>query len=120
MISELCSANEKEAVSKLIITDDNIFCKDGALNEPGIIENIAQTAAAMSGYNALESKEEVKRGFIGSVNNLKINTLPKTGTEIETKVIIETQVMNVNIIRGVISQNNNVLAECEMKIFLEE
>ncbi len=120
MVSELCSANEKEALTKLSVTDDNIFCHDGYLQEPGIIENIAQTAAAMTGYNAIKNNEDVKRGFIGSINNLEIYSLPKSGKEIKTEVAIVNQVMNVHIIKGVVRQDGNIMAECEMKIFLEE
>ena len=56
MVSALLSANKEEAVSEFNITDDNIFCQDGYLTESGIIENIAQTAAAMTGFNAVQNK----------------------------------------------------------------
>ena len=119
MISDLLSADERGAVSKLYINDDNIFSNEGYLDESGIIENIAQTAAAMTGYNTIQNNEEVKKGFIGSVNKLKIYNLPKSQQEIETKVTIENIVMDVHIIKGIVMQHSVVMAECEMKIFLE-
>lgn len=121
MVSELVSASEKEAITELFITDNNIFCNnDGFLDESGIIENIAQTAAALTGYNTISNNQEVKKGFIGSVNKLKIYNLPKSKQKIETKVIVENIVMDVHIIKGYVKQNNKEIAECEMKIFLEK
>lgn len=120
MVSELISVSDQKAISQFSFTNNNIFCDEGYLQEPGIIENIAQTAAAMTGYNAKKNNEEVKRGFIGSVNKLQIFNLPKSGIVLETEVSIVNQVMNVHIIKGVVRQNKVVMAECEMKIFLEE
>lgn len=119
MVSQIIEVNEKKVLTIFLITDDNIFCNEGYLQEPGLIENIAQSAAAMTGYNASINNEEVKKGFIGSVDNLNIISLPKSNTEIKTQVAITNQVMNVNIIKGTIWQNNNIVAECEMKIFLD-
>lgn len=120
MISELCSATELEALTKLHISDKNIFCKDGVFQESGLVENIAQTAAALSGYNAHKNNATVKKGFIGSVSNLTINKLPIVGQTIETTVIIETEVMNVHIIKGSVKLEDEIIAECNMKIFIEE
>lgn len=120
MISELLEVNDKGATSSFLIKENNIFNNKGFLDESGIIENIAQTAAAMTGYKAIKDKSEVKKGFIGSINNIKIFKSAKINQEIETKVTIENVVMGVHIIKGVVKQNNEAIAECEMKIFLEE
>jgi len=120
MVSELVSATEEKAITRLNITENNIFCENGYLTESGIIENIAQTAAAMTGYNAIQNNLAVKKGFIGSVNKLKIHQLPQSNLSITTTVIIDTVVMNVHIIKGRIHQNEQLVAECEMRIFLEE
>jgi 3-hydroxyacyl-[acyl-carrier-protein] dehydratase len=120
MISRLCSVSENTASSVLDITDENLFIKDGFFQEAGIIENIAQTAAAMTGYHALTTNNEVKKGYIGAIKNLKINKLPEVNSQIETTITIENKVMNVIIIQGKVMQQENMLAACEMKIFLEE
>ena len=118
MISDLLSVSETEAVSVFYIDDKCIFVKDGFLDESGIVENIAQTAAAMSGYNQIKNGGEVKKGFIGSVESLNICNLPVSNSSLETKVIIKNVVMDVNIIKGTVQQKNEIIAECRMKIFL--
>ncbi len=120
MVSRLIHAEKNMATTELYVQEDNIFCSEGKLSEPGIIENIAQTAAAMSGYHAFKNQEKVKKGFIGSVENLIIHELPKQGNTISTNVEVENEVMNVQIIKGEIKLGNKLLAECKMKIFLEE
>jgi predicted hotdog family 3-hydroxylacyl-ACP dehydratase len=52
MIDQFVSSNEKTTVTSFHIKPDNILLLDGKLSEAGIIENIAQTAAARSGYEA--------------------------------------------------------------------
>ncbi len=120
MVSEISNVTDTEIWSKFFVSDSNIFCENGFLTESGLIENIAQTAAAMTGYNAKKNAEKVKKGFIGSVNNLVIHKLPLTNQYIETKVTVSMVVMDVTIITGYIKQNNELIAECEMKIFLEK
>ena len=120
MVSELVFANDKEAQTRFYIEDNNVLCENGKLDESGLIENIAQTAAAMTGFNAIKNGAEVKKGFIGSVDKLIITKLPQTQEFIDTKVVILNTVMNVHIIKGTITQKDLPIAECEMKIFLEE
>lgn len=116
-VSKLIKVEEGCAVSLLNIDKYTIFTENGYFQEPGLIENIAQTAAAMNGYFALLKNEKVKLGYIGSVKNLKINQLPKVDSSVQTTVKLEHSVMNVDIIKGIINQNNDIIAECEMRVF---
>jgi len=120
MVGKLLSATENSVTTALELSEDNIFCQNGFFQECGLIENIAQTAAALNGYAAFLQNDAVKLGYIGAVKNLVVHALPAVNSEIETTVSLENRVLNVDIIKGVIKQNGNVLAECEMKIFVEE
>ena len=46
MIDSLVSYNEKQVVSQLTIREDNIFINSMGLTASGMMENMAQTAAA--------------------------------------------------------------------------
>jgi predicted hotdog family 3-hydroxylacyl-ACP dehydratase len=120
MIDTLISCNDKITVTSLEILPDNIFADNGFLAEPGIIENIAQTAAAGVGYMYKNntSENEVPIGVIGAIKDLKIYFLPKTGETIRTEVIVLYEVMNASVISGKVYSDNKIIAECEMKIFL--
>ncbi len=125
MVDTLWYNDETRTVSGFTIPEDNIFCENGFFKEPGIIENIAQTAALRAGYMASQMAnkgEEVKPpvGYIGAVKKLTIVKLPKAGSEVMTEVVIEHVIFDVTLIRGIVTQNSDTIAECEMKIFLKK
>lgn len=119
MVSEILACDETSIRTRLIIDSSNIFVSNGYLQDSGVIENIAQSAAAMTGYQAITNNQEVKRGFIGSVKRLTINQLPLQTNPIETEVKVVTQVFNATVIEGTVFQGNTIIATCEMNIFLE-
>ncbi len=102
------------------IVKENIFCNNGFLDEEGLIENIAQTAAAMNGYVAMINNQAILLGYIGAIKDLKVFSLPRVNTEIITSVEVQNKVMNVSIIKGIIRQGEEMIATCEMKIFIDE
>lgn len=118
MVSELLMADTGEIHTQFEILADNIFVEDGCLTPPGLIENIAQTAAVQSGYLSLVQGVKVPIGFIGAVQNIEINKLPRVGEKIKTIVIIEHEVFNASIIKGTITLNGETIASCKMKIFI--
>jgi predicted hotdog family 3-hydroxylacyl-ACP dehydratase len=116
MIDQLIYAGERSARGKLLIKESNLFCRNSVFQEAGIVEFIAQTAAAYTGYLQLKAGKEISLGFIGSVKNLVINSLPAVNTAIESEIIVENELLGFTIITGRILQNNRILAECEMRI----
>lgn len=117
MIDALKEASDRHAVTQLMIRAENIFVSDGHFTEPGLVENIAQTAAAQSGYQHVQGGMPVKIGYIAAVKNLVITQLPEVGTVIETSVQVINQVLNVIIIEGRIAQGEMLLCSCEIRIF---
>ncbi len=120
MIDTLNFCEGNVTTTNFEIRTNNIFVKDGYLQEPGIIENIAQTAAVKAGYEVKKLGAEPLVGFIGAVKDLAIYDLPKVGDVIETTVTIKMEVMGVTLIDGVTMCNGQKIAECEMKIFIQK
>lgn len=118
MIDTLYTVTEMKAESGLTVSADNIFVRDGQLTAMGLVENMAQTAAAMAGYYFKSQNEEVKTGFIGSIKNLKIQELPPLHAQLKTTITQIQEVMNIKIIKGEVFLGDELQAECEMKIFL--
>jgi predicted hotdog family 3-hydroxylacyl-ACP dehydratase len=119
MIDTLVHADEKSAGGKLIIKESNIFCHGGFLQESGMVEFIAQTAAAQSGYLQLKAGKTISLGFIGSVKNLIVKSLPAVNSEIGSEIIIDNELLGYTIITGRVRQEGRVFAECEMRIKVE-
>ncbi len=120
MIDTLISFNEQSTITGFVVREDNIFVENGIFKEPGLVENIAQTAAARAGYISKKEDKPVEVGYIGSVNNLQVFALPKTGDELITEITIENQIFNVTLISGSITCNGQLVAQCNMKIFINK
>ena len=120
MIDKLVYSDDKKAVTSLFIKKDNIFCENGFFCEPGLIENIAQTAAAGHGIKAKTEKSDISTGYIGAIKKLKIHFLPKVNSTISTEIRMENEILGVKIISGQVRCNSNLAAECEMKIFMQK
>ena len=120
MVDKVISSDELATESSLTINPDNIFVVNGFFREPGLIENIAQTFALRGGILKAQEKKDVPVGMIGAIKNLKIFELPRVNTTIHTRVTIEYELLMATLISGRVTQDDNVLAECEMKIFLKE
>lgn len=118
MVGKLLEVSDLKTVTSLVITDDNIFCSDGFFREPGLIENMAQTAAAGVGYISKMAGKEPPLGFIGGIRNLYIHELPGIGCEIRTEVVLEHEVFDSKVVTGKIYMEGRCIAQCELKIFL--
>lgn len=120
MIDKLLSFSETGISTGFSIKPDNIFVEDGEFKEPGLVENIAQTAAARAGYISKTEKKPVLVGYIGAVNDLEIYFLPRAGDELITEITIENQIFDVTLISGKIVCNGKSAARCNMKIFINQ
>ncbi len=118
MIGGLLAVEEQATRTGLQITADNIFVENGRFTAPGLMENIAQTAAARVGYIARQENTPVPVGFIGAVKDLEVFELPPAGAFIETETIIAHQVFNATVVTGKVLFEGRVMAQCEMKIFI--
>ena len=117
MVAKLLCLDENSARSSFIVTDGNVFVKDGVFQEAGLLENIAQTAALRAGYMVQADNKPVAVGYIGAINSLEIFNLPRVGDELVTEIVIENKIFDVTVISGKVWHNENLLASCEMKLF---
>jgi predicted hotdog family 3-hydroxylacyl-ACP dehydratase len=119
MIDELQFSDGNITRTSLQVRKENIFVENGFFTEPGLLENIAQTAAARAGHEAGKENVPVRVGYIGAVKNFEVLALPAVGDIIETEIIIGNQVFDVSVINGTTRCNGRVIAKCEMKIFIK-
>lgn len=118
MVGKLLYVDETTTKSSFIISPDNVLVKDGVFQEAGLMENIAQTAALRSGYIANTENKPVEVGYIGAIKDFEVFNLPKANDELITEITIENQVFNVTVLLGKVWHNGELLAQCEMKVFI--
>ncbi len=116
MIDRLESVSEKGARGSLLVKEDNLFVENGRLSESAMVEFIAQTAAAFTGYNHNINQTPVKEGYIGAIKNLVIHDLPHTGTVVTSEIEIVNEIVGFTILTGKVFSADKLLAECEMRI----
>jgi 3-hydroxyacyl-[acyl-carrier-protein] dehydratase len=117
MVHALVVADDSHAVTELEIESDNVFLSEGFFAEPGLVENIAQTAAMHVGYQCSLKNIPIPIGYIAAVKDLKIQALPKQNSRISTTVTITNKVLDVTVVEGRVEQDGNLLCSCEMRIF---
>jgi predicted hotdog family 3-hydroxylacyl-ACP dehydratase len=117
MIDHLISSDQKQTTTSFTIKHNNYFSENGFFRETGIIENIAQTAAAGAGLFAREQNKKPNLGYIASVKNFKLFFLPPANKTIYTTISIKTVIDNISVIEGIVKCDDNIAATCEMTIF---
>ena len=85
-----------------------------------MIEHVAQSAAAFAGYLPYTQGESPKLGFIGEVKKFKISRLPKVGEFLHTTLRVLGEAAGVTLIAAETKSDEEVLATCQMKIFIKE
>ena len=118
MISGILEVKDNITRTGLQIAPDNLFVEDGVLKSPGLLENMAQTAAARVGYVAKQGNTPVPIGFIGAVKDFEVFAFPPAGTFIETTTEIQSQVFNATMVAASVRLNGDLIAQCELKIFI--
>ena len=120
MIDRLVSSDAVFSVTELEVRPDNLFVDNGRMTAAGLMDNIAQTCAARIGYINLNSGETVKIGVIGSISNLNIARTPKVGEHLVTTIKLLEEVFQVTLVEAIVKSDDEVLAQCNMKIALTD
>jgi len=121
MVDRLYECEDGKAITGFTITKENILVRDGFLSEAGLIENMAQSSALMTGWLAKEKaggEPGLEAGVIGGIKDFRLYFLPAAGSDILTEIIIAHRIGNATIVNGKITSGNKISAECELKIFI--
>ena len=124
MIDSLISCDEKQVVSRLLVRRDNLFLDGHGLTSEGIMEAMAQTAAARTGYLLKNqpdgSNKKIPIGVIGSIKNFRLFFQPAVGSAIVTTVNIEYEVLQATVVKGRVEVDGKLAAESDLQIFLTD
>lgn len=119
MVDEFLGIDNNVSRTRFTVYNDNIFVNNGEFSECGVIEHIAQSAAARMGYIFKSKNLPIPIGYIGSINNFVIYQNPKVGEAINTTIEIIQEVFNITLIQAYCHIDGKEIASCRMKIFLE-
>ncbi len=117
MVDYLVDFSEGEYKTEFTIQPNHILLNENELSAGGLIENIAQSAAAGSGYQFISQNQAVPLGYIGAVKNIIIHSLPQIGDTIQTEIKTKNKIGNASIVEGKIFLKNQLISSCELTIF---
>jgi 3-hydroxymyristoyl/3-hydroxydecanoyl-(acyl carrier protein) dehydratase len=123
MIDKLIFYSQSLVKTEFIVRSGNIFCHDGIFEEAGLVENIAQTCASKIGYEekaGIKGNGEIKIGFIGMIKSMKIFRAPLIDEKLVTTVAIKEDVFSITQVEAKVEIDGEVIAKCEMKIYLTD
>ena len=120
MVDKLVYSDDNITRTSFIIPADNVLVIDGKFTAAGLMENMAQTAAAGEGNLARIEDRPIDIGFIAGVKDLEVFELPQVGDELLTEVKFETRLLNAAIVTGKVFSHEQLIAQCEMKIFISK
>jgi len=122
MVDRLISVEEKSAEAVLEIRPDNIFVENGALKAFALIENMAQTCAAQFGFvdKHIHGCDDVRIGVIGSVKRMQIESVPRVGETLCTRMEVQGDFMNMKLVTAESFVNNQRIATAELTIAMSE
>lgn len=119
MVDELVSSSETSAVTTYCVPTDNVLLTGNELPAAGLLENVAQTAAAWIGSIATAKNEPVRIGYVGAVKKMNIYRLPQVGETLTTTIDVVATAFDITLVSGTIKIGNELAAEMDLKIALQ-
>jgi len=126
MIDKLSHCDSDSAKAIFTIREDNLFCTNGAMEETGLIENIAQTCAASASFKQFSEQtdnfasDKVKIGVIVMIQSLEMKRRPLVGEILETTMTIESAVFSTTMVQSEVRIGDETIAVCRMKLLLTD
>lgn len=118
LVDKLLYVDQKTSRCSFTIKEGNLFTDNGFYSTAGLVESMAQTAAAGTGYLSRSENKPPPLGYIGAVQKLEVSDWPPVNSEISMTINLITNIMQVSLVSGIVQMENKIMATCEMKIFV--
>ena len=119
MIDTIWNVDEQGIMTALTIKEDNIFLYDRHLTESGLIENMAQTAAAFAGVRNISEQVAPQIGFIGEVKDFICHEFPQIGDTLYTSLTTIADIAGVRLVACKTKKGEQLIAEGQLKIVIQ-
>ena len=120
LVDLLRNVTDSGAETGLTVQENNLFVRDGQFWEPGLIEHIAQSAAAFAGFKGYAAGEKPRLGYIGELKRFIFYARPSVGACLRTMLRVLGEAGGITLLAAETRVNEELVAEGQMKIFLEE
>lgn len=118
LVDTLVFADEHKTIASFKIPGEHIFLKEDRFSTSGMVESMAQTAAAGTGWLSRENNKRVPVGYIGAVQKLEVFDWPPANADITMEITLLNHILQVSLVSGIVRYKEKTIASCEMKIFI--
>ncbi len=118
-INNILEEDEATITTQFTIPESGPLVKNSLASEALFLENIAQSAAAKAGISFSKKHEAIPIGYIGGVKKFEVFDVANAGDLITTTVTFVNEVLNASIVEGKIYLKDQLIAQCELKIFIQ-
>lgn len=115
MVSGLEEYSETHLISSFVVKEGHLFVDGQGLVESGLLEHMAQSVALHTGYGFFLRNEEAPVGYIGSMQSVEINSLPRIGQTVYSEVTIIQEFMGVTLVEIITTLAGEIIARAQMK-----
>lgn len=119
MVDEFLGEAAGVSRTRFLIREANLFVDEGEFSECGVIEHIAQSAAARVGARYVGRGEPVPLGYIASVNNFEMLRVLKVGEVLESEVTVIQEVLGITLVEVHSYVGGELVASCRMKTYID-
>ena len=100
-----------------VVSQEAMLVEDGCLSAAGLMEHMAQTCAARTGYHTVYILHKpVSIGFIGQIRGCRILRLPAVGERLESVVTVLDEVFGITRVTVEVNCGGKLIASAEMKM----
>ncbi len=120
LLDRLLQADSEEALAVKTFRENDYGLDGDVVGEPALIECIAQTVAAMHGYEKINSGESPGLGYLVGLAGFSIFAQPRQGQELIIKVRTIKRLGAMCLVSGSIHCSDQLQAEGQLKFFIPE
>lgn len=115
-VDRLLYCDERRAEAEYTVPREGIFVSEGCLLPGGMLEHMAQSCSAMTGYVALYIRFlPVSIGYLGHVRSMEIHRQPSAGELLHTCVDVIEDIFGIFMAKVSVFSGDELLAEAIIK-----
>ncbi|MCP4666132.1 MAG: 3-hydroxyacyl-ACP dehydratase [Deltaproteobacteria bacterium] len=121
LVNRLLEYKDKSGLVESRVGADHVLLRDdGSLSRPALVEMMAQSYAAIKGYEHLLEGRAVERGFLVGVRKVAFKGRSFAGDRLEIRVKEEGGIEEFAVIMGEVMREGKVIASGIIKLWMPE
>jgi predicted hotdog family 3-hydroxylacyl-ACP dehydratase len=119
LVDELLECHNRGGVAAATVTADGpLTAADGCLEAVGLVEMMAQSYAAIYGYEDLRLGRPVKEGFLVGIRALRIEGTARVGDRLLVQLRTTAELDGFAVAEGEILRGTEVIAAGTLKLWI--